>query len=505
MLSFPKFIIYNEIIANSLELHTDSVGNLLYPENIVISANTTSTLNDSSGLRGHSEVTSITFEPNSQLSTISEYGFAGMSNLSTIDFRNCTSNTITIYSNSFRESSLDHILMRDNQKLVILKENQNDTNTKINLPYFSTSGMNDFLSHINGGVPPQLIYKIGNTNYYSHINFTTLNIPKGIIEIPTGFFTVDDRTNYKFKITFDQEDATLTRIDDRAFNCEIDDELIFPEGLEYIGEDAFGLNADYNSKNTDLTKVVFPSTLTNLKENAICYCQNLSDLSFRNANSSAQRDPLVIEWLAIHDNNNINVYELDYVTIPDQDNPNAEWYIIGDSSSGFTSITYPNNCSQLGADLSDGIDEIISLNTNRLTEDWYVGDIDAGGDAQVKFFTSMSVSYYDAEYVEADHDYYYKFSYWNGENLSTTTLDCPQDFDKNVYLPKSIRPQTYRNFAAHLKDNTGLEAKTFSYDDSHIEDDNIHDNVDSALYNTAPQDALDAIAAKNWTIIKRNA
>lgn len=501
MLSFPKFIIYNEVIANSLELHTDSVGNVLYPENIVISANTTSTLNDSSGLRGHSEVTSITFEPNSQLSTISEYGFAGMSNLSTIDFRNCTSNTITIYSNSFRESSLDHILMRDNQKFVILKENQNDTNTKINLPYFSTSGMSDFLSHINGGIPPQLIYKIGNTNYYSHINFTTLNIPRGVTELPTGFFSIDNSSvnNYKFKITFEQENGTLTRINDSAFHCILDDELILPEGLEYLGEYAFGY---YDAGSHYLTKVVLPSTLTSIKGWAISSHKNLTDISFRNADSSEARDPLIIEWPGITYNNNVNWSNIDYSIIPDQDNNNAKWYMIGNTSSGYTSITYPNNCTQLGVNFTDGIQEFVSLYTGRLTKDFETGSPNASGEGFVIFATSMSASFYDAEYVAEDSELYYKFNFHNG-TCSYLTLDCPQDFDKNVYLPKNIRKQTYRNFAAHLKDNTGLEAKTFSYDDSHDAD--ITDNVDYALYNTAPQDALDAIAAKNWTIVKRNA
>lgn len=96
-----------------------SYGLFEYPENVVIPNNVTSLSNSERCFKGHTEIVSVSFESDSQLSGVTDYSFSGCTNLQKIDFSNANKSTVstrfTLNNYAFQGcTNLTDIIFNDN-------------------------------------------------------------------------------------------------------------------------------------------------------------------------------------------------------------------------------------------------------------------------------------------------------------------------------------------------------------------------------------------------------
>lgn len=79
--------------SSSSNISFSSNGLFMYPENMTIPSNVTSLSNSERCFKGHTELQTISVEPNSQLNGVTDYAFSNCTNLTKVDFSNVYDNT----------------------------------------------------------------------------------------------------------------------------------------------------------------------------------------------------------------------------------------------------------------------------------------------------------------------------------------------------------------------------------------------------------------------------
>lgn len=115
---------------------------------------------------------------------------------------------------------------------------------------------------------PEQVEKMGAYIFKGCTSLTKLNMLAPLKEVPQGLF--EDCTALKsFTVP-----ATVEKIDYESFKGSGIADITIPEGVSVIGNMAF-MNC------LSLTKIVYPSSLKNIYDNAFSGCTNLADVTFK--------------------------------------------------------------------------------------------------------------------------------------------------------------------------------------------------------------------------------
>ncbi len=122
----------------------------------------------------------------------------------------------------------------------------------------------DVENPIESVVIPDTVTNIGSAAFEICYNLKSITIPDSVTSIGTDAFYYSGLTSVTLS-------KNLKCVDDRVFTgCKIT-EVTVPEGVEKIGEEAFG-------ENNCLTKVTLPESLKDVDETAFVYTDNLKEI-----------------------------------------------------------------------------------------------------------------------------------------------------------------------------------------------------------------------------------
>jgi len=229
----------------------------------------------------------LSFEENSEFWEVGDDEISETT-IGTLDFRNCTSNDIYLGPKALMYSTIDHLLLRDDQAFSFYGT------LELSCPYITNEVLYTMLTHSNA--VPALVYiddaniqgfyaeNAPNVDCSANCRITHLVIPANITEFGSGRII----TNSPYDVVFEP------REDDVSFG-EIG--YTFSHGATSIdlAENITSLVFDFANGNTSLTSIIFPSTITNLGSDSFLGCTNLSNITFRNADSSDSREAISFE------------------------------------------------------------------------------------------------------------------------------------------------------------------------------------------------------------------
>ena len=284
------------------------------------------------------ELGSITFEENSQLTTIGDFAFGGCEVLESITI---PASVTSISDGAFVEcQGLNSITFEENSQL-----------TTIGDFAFGGCGVLESITI------PASVTSIGDGAFYYCNSLMTITIPSSVTIIGYGAFYECQGLN---SITFDAN-SQLKIIGDKAFyDCDNLHSITIPAGVTSIGSGAF-FNCEY------LTTVTFNDglQLTVIGDSAFCYCINLQSITIPVGLTSIgngafydcgnlQSITIPAGVTSIGDGAFSGCFELMAVTFSD----GSQLTVIGDSAfyhcDNLQSITIPAGMTSIGDDAFGG-------------------------------------------------------------------------------------------------------------------------------------------------------
>ena len=266
-------------------------------------------------------LTTVTFEENSQLTSIGAFAFRYCDNLTTVTFEENSQLT----SIGYRAFEYCDNLTTVNY-LGTLEQWLN-----ISFNWGSYPCFNGVQLYIDGTlltelVIPDTITEIKDYAFNGCTSITSVTIPASVTSIGEGAFCACSNLT---TVTF-EENSQLTSIGYSAFyGCSKLNSITIPASVTSIGEDAF-----YNCDN--LTSITIPASVTSIGYRAFYDCSNLTTVTFEENSQLTS----IGDW-AFRD-----CYKLNSITIP------ASVTSIGDYAfyrcTNLTSITIPAGVTSIG-------------------------------------------------------------------------------------------------------------------------------------------------------------
>ena len=225
----------------------------------------------------------VTFEANSQLTSIRDFAFTECTSLASITipssvksigydaFAECTSLTsIMVDENNTVYSSVDGVLFKNSGKELI-KYPTGKTSTSYSIPDSVTSiGYQAFhrCTSLESITIPDSVTSIGYQTFYGCTSLKSISIPDNVASIGESAFS------YCTSLKSISIPDNVASIGESAFSyCSSLESITIPDGVTSISKFAF-----YGC--TSLTSITIPNSVTKIEWGAFQYCSGLTDVYY---------------------------------------------------------------------------------------------------------------------------------------------------------------------------------------------------------------------------------